>query len=206
MLGPLREDAEIYTKQGNVVIADAENLLAKGDVDGAAALLENMPAEWGARDVKAVAADMLAGIYLQRGKLDEARKKYAEAVPGGELLDDVDESKRLLKTIQDYLAAENALPDARAGQGRPSAAAAGQRAALRVRAAARGARPVRRRRRGQRRGQHRGAAGPVRRDGRLRAAGPAGLRRRCTPSSCTTRYPESPQAYQRGERRRRPTC
>ncbi len=112
LLGPLREDAEIYTKQGNVVIADAENLLAKGDTDGAAALLENMPAEWGARDVKAVASDMLAGIYLQRGELDEARKKYLDAVPGGELLEDVDESKRLLKTIQDYLAAENALPDA----------------------------------------------------------------------------------------------
>ncbi len=112
LLGHLREDAEIFTKQGNVVIADAENLQAKGDPDGAAALLENMPAEWGARDVKAVASDMLAGIYLQRGELDEARKKYVEAVPGGELLEDIDESKRLLKTIQDYLAAENALPDA----------------------------------------------------------------------------------------------
>jgi outer membrane protein assembly factor BamD (BamD/ComL family) len=112
LLGHLREDAEIYSKQGNVAIADAENLLAKGDQDGAAALLENMPAEWGARDVKAVASDMLAGIYLRRGELDEARKKYTEAVPGGDLLEDVDESKRLLKTIQDYLAAENALPDA----------------------------------------------------------------------------------------------
>jgi TolA-binding protein len=112
LLGPLREDAEIYSKQGNVVIADAENLLAKGDRDGAKALLEGIPTEWGARDVKAVAADMLASIYLQRGELDEARKQYADAVPGGELLDDVDESKRLLKTIQDYLAAENALPDA----------------------------------------------------------------------------------------------
>jgi TolA-binding protein len=112
LLGHLREDAEIFTKQGNVVIADAENLLTKGDADGAAALLENMPVEWGARDVKAVASDMLAGIYLKRGTLEEARKKYAEAVPGGELLDDVDESRRLLTTIQDYLAAENALPDA----------------------------------------------------------------------------------------------
>jgi TolA-binding protein len=112
LLGPLRDDAEIFTKQGNVVIADAENLLAKGDPDGAAALLEGMPAEWGARDVKAVASDMLAGIYLQRGELDEARKRYLESVPGGELLEDVDESRRLLKTIQDYLAAENALPDA----------------------------------------------------------------------------------------------
>jgi TolA-binding protein len=112
LLGPLREDAEIFTKQGSVVIADAENLLAKGDPDGASALLEGMPAEWGARDVKAVASDMLAGIYLQRGELDEARKKYLESVPGGELLEDIDESKRLLKTIQDYLAAENALPDA----------------------------------------------------------------------------------------------
>ncbi len=112
LLGQLREDAEIFTKQGNVVVADAENLLAKGDPDGAAALLENMPTEWGARDVKAVASDLLAGIYLQRGDLEEARKKYADAVPGGELLEDVDESKRLLKTIQDYLAAENALPDA----------------------------------------------------------------------------------------------
>lgn len=112
LLGHLREDAEIYTKQGNVAVTEAENLLAKGDVDGAATLLENMPTEWGARDVKAVASDLLAGIYLQRGNLDEARKKYTEAVPGGELLDDVDESRRLLKTIQDYLAAENALPDA----------------------------------------------------------------------------------------------
>jgi tetratricopeptide (TPR) repeat protein len=112
LLGHLREDAEIYTKQGNVAIAEVENLLAAGDVDGAAIMLENLPPEWGARDVKAVAADLLAGIYLQRGNLEEARKKYAEAVPGGELLDDVDESRRLLNTIQDYLAAENALPDA----------------------------------------------------------------------------------------------
>lgn len=112
LLGPLREEAEVYAKQGNVVIASAENLLAGDDADGAAALLENMPAEWGLRDVKAAAADMLAGIYLKKGRLDEARQKYQEAVPGGVLLEDVDESKRLLKTIQDYLAAENALPDA----------------------------------------------------------------------------------------------
>jgi len=117
MLPELKTEAEIYSKQGDVVLVEAENLIAREDVGSAQAMLENMPAEQLSRDVKPVRADMLGYSYLSGGSLEiedleKARDYFQEAIPGGELLEDPDGTRLLLDTIRDYLAAAGQLPDA----------------------------------------------------------------------------------------------
>ncbi len=113
LIDELRDEAEIYQRQGDVLVVEAANLVARGKDADAIALLENMPSEWGnSPEVKGHAADMLGYLYLHENELEEARAKFQVAVPTGKQLDDYEHSKQLLSTIQNYLAAENALPDA----------------------------------------------------------------------------------------------
>ena len=113
LLGELEKEAGIYRSQGDVVIIQAESLVAQGKADEASPLLENMPKEWETPDVKARAAEILGDLYLERGKLEEARLKFQDAVRRKDALEDENRCRILNQTLADYLAAEQALPDAK---------------------------------------------------------------------------------------------
>jgi len=113
LLGELEKEAGIYRSQGDVIITQAESLVAQGNSDEASPLLENMPKEWETPDVKARAAEILGNLYLERGKLEEARLKFQDAVRRKDALEDEIRCRILNQTLADYLAAEQALPDAK---------------------------------------------------------------------------------------------
>jgi TolA-binding protein len=110
----LKPVAEANKARGDVAIAEAENLMAQGKPDAAVPLLENMPNEWRNVIVSARAADILGRSYLQQWKLEEAGKQLREALRNASALDDADESRALSNSLQQYLAAEQTLPSAKA--------------------------------------------------------------------------------------------
>jgi len=112
LMPTLTAEGEIYSKQGEVQLVDAENLVYQDRQGDALAMLERMPEEQLTPQVKPVRQDMMGWIYLDQGELEEARNSFQQALSGGQLLDDVDRTRQLLNTIRDYLAAEGQLPDA----------------------------------------------------------------------------------------------
>jgi tetratricopeptide (TPR) repeat protein len=112
LLVELRNQASVYAAEGEVTLVEAESLVAQGKGDQASPLLENMPAEWETPAVKARAADILGYLYLERGELEEAKAEFQTALMRRAELDDEDRTRRLHDNLQDYLAAEAALPDA----------------------------------------------------------------------------------------------
>jgi len=116
LLVELQDQASIYNSQGEVLLVEAESLVAQGKSDQASPLLENMPTEWETPMVKARAADLLGYLYLERGEWEEARTKFKTAILKRDELDDGDRTRRLGDNLQDYLAADAALPDARPEQ------------------------------------------------------------------------------------------
>jgi TolA-binding protein len=113
LLVELRDQAPIYSAQGDVLLVEAGNLIAQGKGEDASPLLENMPTEWETPIVKARAADLLGYLYLERGEWEEARTKFQTAMLKRNELEDEDRTRRLNDNLQDYLAADAALPDAR---------------------------------------------------------------------------------------------
>ena len=110
----LEDEATIYNSNGEVVLIGAESLVAQGRGDEAAPLIESMPEEWNTSLVKSRAADILGYLYLERGDLEEAAEQFTMAVRGRDELDDYNRTRILDQNLKDYLAAEQALPDARA--------------------------------------------------------------------------------------------
>ena len=113
LLEELENEAEIYSSQGDVLLVQAESLVAQGRGDDAAPLIEAMPVAWNTPVVKSKAADILGYLYLQRGDLEEAGLQFAMAIRGRDELDDYNQTRILEQNLKDYLAAETALPDAR---------------------------------------------------------------------------------------------
>jgi len=113
LLQELEGEAEIYNSQGEVLLVQAESLVAQGRGDEAAPLIEAMPLDWNTPVIKAKAADILGYLYLQRGDLEEAGEQFTLAVRGREALDDYNQTRILDQNLRDYLNAEQALPDAR---------------------------------------------------------------------------------------------
>ena len=113
LAGELEAEAEFYESQGQVQLIKAENLVAQGKGDEASPLLENMPEDW-AKDtlVTARSAEILGNLYLERGMLEEAKEKFTQSLRGKDVLDDENRCRVLKETLDDYLAAELALPDA----------------------------------------------------------------------------------------------
>ncbi|MCB1182730.1 tetratricopeptide repeat protein [bacterium] len=109
----LRAEAEIYQAQGEVALLEAESLIAQGKIDEAAPLLENMPTEWETPEVKARAAEIMGDVYLSRGEWEQSREKFTAAVARRDALDDEEHVRRMNETLKDFLAAEQALPDAK---------------------------------------------------------------------------------------------
>jgi len=112
LLRELRDLASIYASQGEVLLVEAESLVAQGKGDEASPLLESMPTEWETPIVKARAADLLGYLYLDRGDWEEARTKFQTALLKRDELEDADRTRRLNDYLRDYLAADAALPDA----------------------------------------------------------------------------------------------
>jgi len=112
LLVELRDKAPIYDAQGDVLLVEAESLVAQGKSDQASPLLENIPVDWETPPVKARAADLLGYLYIERGEWEEARIKFQAAMLKRDELDDEDRTRRLNDNLKDYLAAETALPDA----------------------------------------------------------------------------------------------
>jgi outer membrane protein assembly factor BamD (BamD/ComL family) len=112
-IAALKPIAEANKARGDVAIAEVENLMAQGKADGAAPLLENMPDEWRTPVVSARAADLLGRSYLQQWKLEDAGKQLRDALRNATALDDADASRDLSNSVQQYLAAEQALTGAK---------------------------------------------------------------------------------------------
>jgi tetratricopeptide (TPR) repeat protein len=108
----LRSQAAVYNAQGDVLLVEAESLIEQGRGDEASPLLENMPAEWETPVVKAQAADLLGYLYLGREEWEQAREQFQTALLRKSELEDENRTRRLNDNLQDYLAAEAALPDA----------------------------------------------------------------------------------------------
>ena len=113
LLGELREEAAIYGAEGEVLLVEAESLLAQDQPEQAAPLVEGMPTEWETPAVKARAAEILGNIYLERGEWEKAREKYQAALLKKDELDEPDRVRQVNDTLKDYLAADQALPDAK---------------------------------------------------------------------------------------------
>lgn len=118
LLGTLADEASIYQSAGLVAVAEAENLLAQDDLGAAITLLEGVPEEELSREAKPQRADLLGRAYVARGDLEvedleQARDYLQQAVGGARELEDPDDTRLLLATIKDYLAAATQLPDAR---------------------------------------------------------------------------------------------
>jgi len=114
LLDGLEVEATIYNSDGEVVLVGAESLVAQGRGEEAAPLIESMPEEWNTPIVKARAADILGYLYMDRGELPEASAQFAMAVRGRDELDDFNKTRILDENLKDFLAADKALPDARA--------------------------------------------------------------------------------------------
>ena len=117
LLPTLRDEAVIYTKQGEITLVEAENLLAQGERGTGMTLLEGMPEEERSREVKPVRADLLGrayldGEHLEIEDLEKARDLLQEAMTGRQFLEDDVGTQRLQKSVRDYLANEGQLPDA----------------------------------------------------------------------------------------------
>ncbi len=109
----LREEAETYRAEGEVTLAEAENLVLQGQGALAAPLLENMPRQWLSGAVGARAGDLLGRIYLEQWRLDDANTQLREAIKGLPGLEDPEGTRRLHDSLRDYLAAKLALESAR---------------------------------------------------------------------------------------------
>lgn len=112
VLSKLEEKAPIYNEQGQVLLVQVELLVAQGRADEAFPVLEAMPDEWKTPEVKARSADLRANLRLARNELEEAQSAFRDALTGRAFLDDEFRTRRLSENLNDYLAAENALPDA----------------------------------------------------------------------------------------------
>ncbi len=109
----LRDEAEIYRSQGEVLLVEAEALIAQDKAGEVAPLLETMPTDWETPAVKARAAEMLGNIYLDKGEWEQALKKFQMALLKKDVLEDEDHVRRVSGNLNDYLAADKALPDAK---------------------------------------------------------------------------------------------
>lgn len=113
VLGGLHQAAAFHKAEGDLALAEAELLVARGKADDAAALLQAMPVEWQTPKVKALAADMLGYRYLEQQDYEEAHAQFKIALSQLKDLEDPDRTKLLNDQLRDYLAAELALAEAK---------------------------------------------------------------------------------------------
>ncbi len=113
LVAQLRDEAPIYKSEGDVLLVEAESLIAQGKAEEVAPLLQSMPTDWETPSVKARASEILGQIFLDRGDWEDAREKFQTAMLKKDSLEDEDRVRRLNENLKDYLAADQALPDAK---------------------------------------------------------------------------------------------
>jgi TolA-binding protein len=113
LLEILRSEAGVYRAEGDVALAEAENLMVQGRYEEATPILENMPEEWRTQGVGPRLHNLLGRIYFRNWQLEEARKEFQDALRGSAFLEKADQTRSLAAILQDYLAAEQGLVDAR---------------------------------------------------------------------------------------------
>jgi predicted negative regulator of RcsB-dependent stress response len=116
VLDGLAQAAAFHKSEGDLAIAKAELLMARGDPDGAAAILEGMPTDWQTPIVKARAGDVLGYQHLARSEYEDAYEQFKLALQQRDKLDDPERTRRLSDDLRDYLAAEKDLTDAPAAR------------------------------------------------------------------------------------------
>ncbi len=109
----IRPEAEVFKAQGMVALVEAENLFAMGKGEDATPLLQNMPPEWQTTEVKARVSDLLGHQFMAEGKWEDAKVQFQNALRNKTVLDDPEQTRRLNGNLNDYLAAETALKDAK---------------------------------------------------------------------------------------------
>lgn len=109
----LHQPAAFFKAEGDLALAEAELLVARGKADDAAALLQAMPVEWQTPKVKGLAADMLGYRYLEQHDYEEAYNQFKVALSQLKDLEDPDRTKLLNEQLRDYLAADLALTDSK---------------------------------------------------------------------------------------------
>lgn len=112
-LGGLHQAAAFYKAEGELALAEAELLVARGKGDDASALLQAMPADWQTPKVKSLAADMLGYRFLAEHDYEKAHAQFKIALSQLKDLEDPDRTKLLNDELRDYLAADLALADAK---------------------------------------------------------------------------------------------
>ncbi len=105
----LTPEAEVHTSQGLLVLAQAEDLLNQERYEDAAPLLENMPEEWLAGEVKPRLGELLGEVYLYQWELESAQEKYRDAVRNPRILEDPERCQRINSALNEYLNAEQRL-------------------------------------------------------------------------------------------------
>lgn len=113
VLGGLHQPAAFYKAEGDLALAEAELLVARGKADDAAALLQAMPVEWQTPKVKGLAADMLGYRFLEQHDYEEAHTQFKVALSQLKELEDPDRTKLINDQLRDYLAAELALTESK---------------------------------------------------------------------------------------------
>ncbi|MFT5233349.1 MAG: tetratricopeptide (TPR) repeat protein, partial [Candidatus Krumholzibacteriia bacterium] len=76
----MRGEADLYGLQGEVLLVDAESLVAQDRTGDVASLIEGMPEDWGTPIVKARAAEIMGEIYMDRDEWDRAREQFQTAL------------------------------------------------------------------------------------------------------------------------------
>ncbi len=113
VLGDLHESAAFFKAEGELALAEAELLAARGKDEDAAALLQAMPTEWQTPRVKALAADLLGYRLLEQKEYKEAYEQFKIALTMIKELEEPDRTRLINDQLRDYLAAELALADAK---------------------------------------------------------------------------------------------
>lgn len=113
LLGGLDQAAAFYKAEGELALARAEVLVARGEAEDAATLLQSMPAEWLTPVVKARVADLLGYRFLARQEYVEAHEQFKIALGQRDKLEDPDRTRSLNDQLKEYLAAETDLAAAK---------------------------------------------------------------------------------------------
>jgi len=113
LIETIRPEAEVYNSPGMLALAEAENLFASGATDQATPLLQNMPDNWKTPEVKARAADLLGYRLLEEGNWEDAKVQFQDALRNKAVLEDYERTRRLNGNLNDFLAAEASLKDAK---------------------------------------------------------------------------------------------
>jgi thioredoxin-like negative regulator of GroEL len=112
----LDDEAEVYQKDGEVALAKAEDLIARGRPEEAAPLIETIPSEWKIGAVAARSGEMLGRIYLDQWRIEEAQEQYRLAAGNPTVLDDPDGVRIINTELARYILAEQRLDTAREDQ------------------------------------------------------------------------------------------